>query len=747
MLAGRVLFGIGGESIGVVQSSITTAYFRNKELAFALGLNLCISRLGSVVNSVLSPRIAAAVDTPAAVWVGSLMCYMSLGCAALLSCIVAVQEHATSPVRRSQSTTAAALSEETTPLLQGHQEFDSPASDLDIAGDDRIFASAPHADSVVGSGSGSRTLGSNGTSPSSSHGQQRTTTGCMAQLTGVLSDLRASQACLHLFPASFWILCAVCILLYGTVIPFNNIASDFLMSKWYPDDTVTAGIVMSIPDTTSAILVPFLGFLVDRYGGRAAVLLACAIVIVGVHLTLGLTMLNPVIPLVILGMSYSLYGVAIWPSVATVVEHRESKLRDENPDQPPPKLLGAAFGLSVSALNASMTVVPLIAAEIRVAGGSFMPVELFFAGLAVLGAVFGTALWIVDTSYEDGVLQRPEMASLIEAVSSTPSLSSSEPEDEQHQIAISIPAARLAAGSAVPNAPQSQDGPAFIGQRSPVNQAKETRQSAPESLMDPAPLAAGQLSQRHVSAPPALPQIWAYGYRSPSVSSGFSSSQAITPRPLSVQSLSPVQASKDDPQPNSALPTPLSATAPSAASTTTTPTTPTPATQHASTHPAMPIAPQALPFPAQPEPQAVAARAPATETATPLSPRVSTGMFAGVAAALAQNAAVPADGTTRFQPSSYLMPYATLMATSSGVNGVGIGLLRSLSGTSLSSAGGSGGRSNRGSVVGGGAASHSVTSPMSRDGGSERPGSDDEYGDDDDDEEDLLDEQRPPSVE
>eukprot|EP00842_Homolaphlyctis_polyrhiza_P004258 jgi/Hompol1/4833/HPOL_001850-RA len=39
MLIGRVLFGIGGESIGVVQSIITTAYFKNKELAFALGMN------------------------------------------------------------------------------------------------------------------------------------------------------------------------------------------------------------------------------------------------------------------------------------------------------------------------------------------------------------------------------------------------------------------------------------------------------------------------------------------------------------------------------------------------------------------------------------------------------------------------------------------------------------------------------------------------------------------------------------
>ena len=39
MVIGRILFGIGGESISVVQASITTGYFKHKELAFALGLS------------------------------------------------------------------------------------------------------------------------------------------------------------------------------------------------------------------------------------------------------------------------------------------------------------------------------------------------------------------------------------------------------------------------------------------------------------------------------------------------------------------------------------------------------------------------------------------------------------------------------------------------------------------------------------------------------------------------------------
>jgi MFS family permease len=57
MIAGRVIFGMGGESMGVAQSSIISMWFKGKELAFALGLNLSISRLGSVINAALVPSV------------------------------------------------------------------------------------------------------------------------------------------------------------------------------------------------------------------------------------------------------------------------------------------------------------------------------------------------------------------------------------------------------------------------------------------------------------------------------------------------------------------------------------------------------------------------------------------------------------------------------------------------------------------------------------------------------------------
>ena len=57
LIAGRIIFGMGGESMGVAQSAIISVWFKGKELAFALGLNLSVSRLGSVINAAVLPSV------------------------------------------------------------------------------------------------------------------------------------------------------------------------------------------------------------------------------------------------------------------------------------------------------------------------------------------------------------------------------------------------------------------------------------------------------------------------------------------------------------------------------------------------------------------------------------------------------------------------------------------------------------------------------------------------------------------
>jgi MFS family permease len=62
MLLGRLIYGVGAESILVVNNKVLARWFKGKELAFAYGLNLTIMRLGTF--------LALNIQAPAAGWFG-----------------------------------------------------------------------------------------------------------------------------------------------------------------------------------------------------------------------------------------------------------------------------------------------------------------------------------------------------------------------------------------------------------------------------------------------------------------------------------------------------------------------------------------------------------------------------------------------------------------------------------------------------------------------------------------------------
>jgi MFS family permease len=61
MLIGRVIFGLGGECLNICQNAMIVKWFFKSELALPLGLTISFSRLGSVVNDNLSPRLVSEV--------------------------------------------------------------------------------------------------------------------------------------------------------------------------------------------------------------------------------------------------------------------------------------------------------------------------------------------------------------------------------------------------------------------------------------------------------------------------------------------------------------------------------------------------------------------------------------------------------------------------------------------------------------------------------------------------------------
>lgn len=62
MLTGRIIFGFGGECLNICQNAMIVKWFFKSQIALPLGLTISVSRLGSVLNDIASPRLVSQVN-------------------------------------------------------------------------------------------------------------------------------------------------------------------------------------------------------------------------------------------------------------------------------------------------------------------------------------------------------------------------------------------------------------------------------------------------------------------------------------------------------------------------------------------------------------------------------------------------------------------------------------------------------------------------------------------------------------
>lgn len=216
MILGRVVFG-SSESLAVAQSAITVKYFRGKELALALGINLCVSRMGGVLNDLVTPIIWSKSSVPFAFWCGLFMCVFSLIMVIVLVTIdlrygshVGVQNVLLEPSRPSSCPIDARFSLDGFPHNNMAFKQDSPPLIQDIAMerlDGRHRSNA---------------------------GQQYKNQGGYPGKENILQNCIGLLHPLFDYSFSFWILFVMGFLLVGVIVPFNSIHAGFLQMRWYP---------------------------------------------------------------------------------------------------------------------------------------------------------------------------------------------------------------------------------------------------------------------------------------------------------------------------------------------------------------------------------------------------------------------------------------------------------------------------------------------------------------------------------
>ncbi|KAI3639386.1 hypothetical protein MIR68_002916 [Amoeboaphelidium protococcarum] len=301
MLVGRFVFGVGGESIGVMQSFVNALWFADKELGMAMGFSLAVPRIGSVLNATLSPLICSYFNQITgdrqegvlyALGAGVVMCLVSSMAGLILIFAIGIYPQSrkinsaqNAPIVKSKEV----VLDEEAQLLNGYQSI----VDLDEESDGDA----------------------------------------MLEDASLAREKKSSVfQIIYQFPVEFWLMCLIVFCIYGTIVPFNNVIIDLMLTKFVPlsyDNRLSvAGSFMAIADTICAVLVPVSGYIIDRYGRRGSVMFLCCFLMGTVHLIMGFTdptdsegkisqfTVIPILPLVVLGLSYSFFGVAYWSSIA-----------------------------------------------------------------------------------------------------------------------------------------------------------------------------------------------------------------------------------------------------------------------------------------------------------------------------------------------------------------------------------------------------------------------------------------------
>jgi nitrate/nitrite transporter NarK len=186
----------------------------------------------------------------------------------------------------------------------------------------------------------------------------------------------------------------ICVTFYSAVFPFNAFAPDFLLNKFGMSYEASGQIASLLPLGT-LVFTPLFGFMIDRHGRAASAMIIGSLVLLLVHLSFTFTGIYPHIPMILLGVAFSLVPAAMWPSMVKLVKDKE---------------IGTAYGLMYSIQNLGLWGVPLLAGKILDATNkqgaevlNYTPTMLLFIALSALGLLFSLLLQYQDRRRGYGV--------------------------------------------------------------------------------------------------------------------------------------------------------------------------------------------------------------------------------------------------------------------------------------------------------------------------------------------------------
>jgi MFS family permease len=201
------------------------------------------------------------------------------------------------------------------------------------------------------------------------------------------------------FGPAFWFISALCVTFYSAMFPFLAHAPRLLQMK-FEMTAARGGFYVSVATMATMLCTPLFGLFVDKKGKRGIVMILGSLLLFPAHLLLGLTGVHPIVPFILMGISFSLVPAALWPAVPILVR--------EN-------YLGSAYGIIGWIQNIGLAAFPWLAGRlVDYAGGDYTYMQIMFASLGFFGLIFSLLLLRANRIHKSGLeLPSAEAAKLL----------------------------------------------------------------------------------------------------------------------------------------------------------------------------------------------------------------------------------------------------------------------------------------------------------------------------------------------
>ena len=122
------------------------------------------------------------------------------------------------------------------------------------------------------------------------------------------------------FSRAYWLAVLLCVTFYSGIFPFQTFAQKFFVEA-RGTAPGQAAILVGMLTVIAMIATPLCGLLVDRIGRRALLMMFGSALLIPVYLMMVYTSIDLFIPMILMGLSFSLVPAILWPSVMLMVPH------------------------------------------------------------------------------------------------------------------------------------------------------------------------------------------------------------------------------------------------------------------------------------------------------------------------------------------------------------------------------------------------------------------------------------------